>query len=531
MRKMTAISIDLRHLLDFFSRRWKIILTSGFVAVVMAFFALLTLTPRYTATCQVLLEPRKERIFGGDDIFPQLSLDSANIDGQITVLQSISFLRRVVEKEKLTEDPEFGQTPRGGLLSLILGLFRSEETPKIASVKLDGGVPVNVLAAIARFKGSLDVTRVSRTYILAIAVTSENPEKAARLANAVANSFLVDQLDARFEAAKRASTWLAERMQGLQEQLRQSEEAVAAFRKEHNLLATASGENKITISEQQLSELNGKLISARAETAEKRAKYEQAVQVTTRGGNLQAIPDVVHSSVISALRGQQAEASRKEADLSAHYGDQHPMVINTRAERRDIERSISAEVQRILINLKNDFDVAKAREDSLRVSLNQVTGETGQDNGVALRLRELERLNTANKTLFDNFMSRSKLTQEQGELGQREARVISPATKPGSPSFPKKNSFRSDRRRRWRWSWNRGFRRARDAQLRLQLRASVGGKARLSDSGFGSSATREGPPRGEPGSRSGALPRRQAVVPLRRACSFNSRWRADGRRR
>ena len=287
-------------------------------------------------------------------------------------------------------------------------------------------------------RGALEVTRVNRTYILSIAVTSEDPAKATRLANAVADAYVVDQLDARYDAAKRASTWLAERMEGLQDQLRQSEQAVAAFRKEHNLQATSSGDNKITISDQQLSDLNGKLIAARADVAEKRAKYEQAVHVTTHGGNLQAIPDVVRSSVISSLRTQQAEVARKEADLSAHYGDQHPLVINTRAERRDIERSISAEVQRILVNLKNDYDVAKSREDSLQASLDEATGQTGQDNGVAVRLRELERLNTANKTLFDNFLSRTNITREQASFEEREARVISPATKPGAPSFPKK---------------------------------------------------------------------------------------------
>ena len=153
---------------------------------------------------------------------------------------------------------------------------------------------------------------------------------------------------------------------------------------------------------------------------------------------MQAIPDVIHSGVISSLRVQQADVARKEADLSAHYGDQHPLVINTRAERRDLERSISAEVQRILVTLKNDYDVAKSSEELLQASLDQATGRTGQDNGVAVRLRQLERVNTANKTLFDNFLSRTNITREQTAFEEREARVISPATNPGAPSFPKK---------------------------------------------------------------------------------------------
>ena len=431
-------AIDLRQLQDFFWRRWKLILAAAAAVMALAFLVLLTIAPRYTATAQVLLEPRKEKVFGADNILPELNLDSGNIDSQLAVIQSINMLRRVVEKEKLTADAEFGQAPPAGLLSLLLGLFASGDAQQTALAKPDDAIPPDVLRSIGRLRNALEVTRVNRTYILSISVTSADPAKATRLANAVADAYVVDQLDARYDAAKRASTWLADRMEGLQDQLRQSEQAVAAFRKEHNLQATGSGDNKITISDQQLSDLNGKLIAARADVAERRAKYEQAVNVTTHGGNLQAIPDVVRSNVISSLRTQQAEVARKEADLSAHYGDQHPLVINTRAERRDIERSISAEVQRILVNLKNDYDVAKSREDSLQASLYEVTGQTGQDNGVAVRLRELERLNTANKTLFDNFLSRTNITREQASFEEREARVISPATKPSAPSFPKK---------------------------------------------------------------------------------------------
>lgn len=429
-------AVDLRQLQDFLWRRWKLILATALAVMVLTFLVLLTVTPRYTATVQVLLEPRKEKIFGADNILPELDLETANVDSQVSVIQSINLLRRVVEKEKLTEDSEFGQSSRADLLSFIIDLFQSDEVETGAAQKADGAIPPDVLRAIGWLRNALEVQRVNRTYVLAVSVSSEDPVKAARLANAVADSYVVDKLDARYDAAKRASAWLAERMEDLRAQVRQSEEAVAKFRKENNLVATNS-EGKVTISEQQLSELSGKLITARAETAEKRAKYEQAGQVSTRGGNLQAIPDVVRSTVISEMRKQQAEVARKEADLVARYSDQHPLVINARAERRDIDRSIGAEVQRILINLKNDYDVAKTREDSLQASLAQVTGQTGLDNSVGVRLRELERTNTANKTLFDNFLSRAKITQEQSSFEEREARVISPATRPSTPSFPK----------------------------------------------------------------------------------------------
>ena len=413
----------------------SLILATAAVVAAIAFVVVLAITPRYTATAQVLLDPHKEKVFGAESIIPEFSLDSGNVDSQISVIRSINLLRRVVEKTNLIRDPEFGLPAAPGLFNLFKSWSSSgDEKPAAAS---SDAIPPDVLRSIGRLREALEVQRVQRTYVISVAVTSEDAVKAAFLANAIADAYVVDQLNARYDAAKRASVWLAERMESMRAEVRQSEEAVANFRRTHNLLTTNS-ETKLTITEQQLSELNAKLVSARAETAEKRAKYQQAQQIQDQRGNLQAIPDVVRSTVVSQLRAQQSQAASRTAELVARYSDNHPLVINSRAELRDVERSIAAEVARIITNLKNDYDVAKAREDSLQKSIVQMSGADGIDNEISIQLRELERANTANKTLFENFLSRGKLTQEQSTMQEREARVISPASKPGAPSFPKK---------------------------------------------------------------------------------------------
>ena len=79
-------SIDLRLLQDFFARRWKLILVTAVAVAILAFLALLAVTARYTATAQVLLEPRKEKIFGAENILPELNLESGNVDSHISVI-------------------------------------------------------------------------------------------------------------------------------------------------------------------------------------------------------------------------------------------------------------------------------------------------------------------------------------------------------------------------------------------------------------------------------------------------------------
>src|SRR6202049_1495911 len=298
-------AIDLRHVQDFFWRRWKLIVTTAAVVPAVTFVVLLAVTPQYTPTAQVLLRLRKEKILRAGTLVPELSLDTGNVDSQISVIRSTNLLQRVVEKTNLTQDPEFGLPAPPGLFSFLRSLFSASPAPeaKPPAAPTEPIAP-DVLRAIGRLRGALDVQRVQRTYVISIAVTSEDPVKAARLANAIADAFIVDKLDARYEAAKRASLWLTERMDALREQVQQSEQAVADFRRKHNLVPAGS-DAKGTLSEQQLSELNGKLVTARAETAERRAKYLQAQQVQSAGGNLQAIPDVVRSTVISQFRAQQ----------------------------------------------------------------------------------------------------------------------------------------------------------------------------------------------------------------------------------
>src|SRR5207248_801150 len=140
------------------------------------------------------------------------------------------------------------------------------------------------------------------------------PDRAAKLANIVADAYAVEKLDARFEAAKRASAWLSDRLVELRAQLRESEEAVAKFRADNGLMQSAAN---VTLGQQQLSELNGKLVAARTELAEKKARVDLLRSLEEKGGSIQSLPDLPKSEALASLRQQDGAASQKEADLAA----------------------------------------------------------------------------------------------------------------------------------------------------------------------------------------------------------------------
>ncbi|MEG6508888.1 polysaccharide biosynthesis tyrosine autokinase [Methyloligella sp. 2.7D] len=422
--------LDIREVYDFFLRRWRFIAGTTGIVLLLALVVISSIPARYTAAAQILLDPPERSALGGQSALSDIALDTAMVDSQVALIKSHSLLRRVVEKETLIDDPEFGSS--AGKPGFFASLFSSADEK--ADPSRDRMAQV---ASTGKLANAVDVARQGRTYILKIAVTSKSPKRAADLANAVADAYIVDQLEASYEAAKRSSAWLNERLQTIREQLRKSERAVETFRTEHHLVATNTG----TINEQQLSEINAKLVSARAEAAESRAKWEQANRLLEGGGKLDSVPDVVKSPVIASLRQQEAEVSAREADLVTKYGDRHPLVVNVRAEQAAIRNQIDAEVHRIIDNLKNNYEVARSREQSLQQSLRELTGETGLDNASSIRLRELEREAAANKTLYEQFLSRAKVTEEEKSYQAQGSRIISAATPPGGPSYPNKRLF------------------------------------------------------------------------------------------
>src|SRR6185312_9775422 len=354
---------DLVETLSFIWRQWKFVLGITAVTVLVGTIFLLHETPFFTATCQVLLDRQREKPPGGDAIITEATLDVAMLEGQMAVLQSTVFLRRVVEKEHLASATAANAPPRGSsYIDSVLSLFHllgdgsvaaeaDSHEPPAANFGPDA-IPDNEMRAIQTLKGELKVSRVAQQgYVLGIAVTTPDPVRSARLANAIADAYLVDKLDTRYEAAKRASAWLSDRLTKLREQVQDSEEAVANFRAEHGLVQSGG----VTLNQQQLSDLNVKLIDAKADLAQKKSRVDLLAAIEAKGGSLQNVPDIANGGALPALRQQLSNLSTQEADLLARYNASYPLVVNIRAQKRDIERSIAAETQRLAASLRNEY--------------------------------------------------------------------------------------------------------------------------------------------------------------------------------
>jgi polysaccharide biosynthesis transport protein len=433
---------DLREYVNFLWRQWVFIAAITALAVVVAFVYLARATPLYTSTAQILLDPRREKAMGADAILADFELgDASAVESQLAIIKSDVLLRRVVIKQRLVpsapaapeqeEQPQQQQPQQRPWYSRFWGGSK-RAAPSEAEL---------VQGVVGGLRSALTVNRGGQAYVLNVSVTSPDPAKAAELSNAIADAYVLDKLDARFEAAKRASAWLSDRLVELRQQLRDSEEAVATFRTEHGMVRT--GTANVTLSEQQMGELNSKLIAARADAAEKKTRVDFLAEVAAGKKTIDSLPDSLQSSPQATgmmnLRQRLAEVSQREADLMTRYSSRHPAVANVQAQKRDIEASIKAETQRMIETVNGEYKLAKAREEATERAVREAAGGGDLDGQAAIRLRELERTAAVNKSLFEDFLQRAKITEEQSTFQARDARVITPAQPPGHPSYPRTN--------------------------------------------------------------------------------------------
>jgi succinoglycan biosynthesis transport protein ExoP len=415
-----AESVSLRSVTARLMRGAATIGTFGVLAAVAAVGYLALIPPRYEAQTEILLDPRRLQVVQNDVTPRSESNESAIslVESQLRVVQSEHVLRTVVERLRLDADPEF---VGGGLVDDIRELFAT------------GPGEHATVRALRRLQRVVIAQRASRSYVIVVNARSEDPLKAARIADTTANVYLETEVKARSDFAKRASGSMVSRLKELADAVRDAEARVEEFKKANNL----TGAGNRLVSDQQLEEMNIRLITARNHTVEQRARLEQIERMVSSGGSPDAIAEAVQSTAIAQLRAQYADIVRREGSALALLGARHPDVQIAREQRKQQLVLIADELKRITEAARNDFARARASEEKLAVELEVLkrTAEVSRDSSV--RLRELERQSEANRAIYEAFLVRAKELGEQGGVDTSSSRVIAEALAPNRPSTPR----------------------------------------------------------------------------------------------
>lgn len=418
----TLLQVLRRH------QRWVVgsILVAGLLALVLGF----TLTPLYKAELLLLLDPRSTPMAMFEDAAAHgLPLEPASVRTEMEIIQSPELIGRVIDQLHLLEQPDFQQALRQP--AWLETMQRSVAGSAPANAEPNNPERTLRMKAIHFISRHLNVGNDGRNYTIKISVTAADPVRAAAIANAFGAAYLADQLQAKYQVTERAAAWLNDRLRGLQKAAEEDERAVQTFRAEKNL--THVGDRNLT--DQAMLEINSQWVAAKAQLAQAEARLRAAQDANSSD---HAVSDVLNSPLIQRLQEQESTVRRSVADLSSRYGEQHPRLIDARAQLTNITQKINEEVGKIIEALANEVTVARAKESSLAQALKGAQNKNTSHGFEEVTLHQLEREAEASRLVYEHFLTRYKQTSEAKSLAENDARIVSPAQIPVEPYFPNK---------------------------------------------------------------------------------------------
>ncbi len=409
-------------------RGWIIVPTV--LAAVLSLTAVNLVTPRYKSEARILIDGR-ENVFlrpNGERNEERTALDAEAVTSQVQLLLSRDLAREIIKKNKLAERPEFdtvlqGLSPVKSLLALF-GIGRDPFSLTPEERVLD--------AYFDRFAAYA----VDKSRVIVIEFQSRDPELAARVANSIAEGYLVLQQGARQDQAKSASQWLSGEIDNLRKKVAEAESRVEDFRSKSSLFV---GTNNTTLSNQQMGELNTQLNNARALKSDAESKARLIREMLQSGKPIEA-SEVLNSELTRRLSEQRVTLRAQLAEQSSTLLDNHPRIKELKAQLADLDRQLREEASKISRSLDNDARIASGRVEGLSTSLEQLKKQATSTNGNDVQLRALEREAKAQRDLLESYLAkyREANTRENIDAAPADGRVISRATVSNTPAYPKK---------------------------------------------------------------------------------------------
>ncbi|MGH6710723.1 MAG: AAA family ATPase [Bradyrhizobium sp.] len=420
-------TLTVERAVDIVRRQWPLIASFVAGALALVVIYLLVATPMFTANARILMDTRQTQVLDKDSAINSALIDTGFVDSQVEIIGSEDLIQSVVRRLRLTEDPEFnGSDP--GMLAIIIGkaltMFGSDGPPSKERIER---------VAVEAVQKNLKVERVLTTYVLSLNFRSKNAEKAAQIANAIADTYIVGALEAKYQSTKRAGEWLQQRSAELREQASASDRAVQTFKTENNIVGTSRG----LMSEQQLSDVNTQLIQARASTAEAKARLDRIEAISDKDLAQPTVTDALNNSVITRLRAQYLDLAGQYADWSTRYGKAHQASVNLANRMEELRKAVADEVRRIADAYRSDYAIAKSRESSLEENMKGLVAQAGNTSQAQVKLRDLESAADTYRNLYNNFLEKLQHATQNQSFPISEARIIGTAVKPDKKSSPK----------------------------------------------------------------------------------------------
>jgi uncharacterized protein involved in exopolysaccharide biosynthesis/Mrp family chromosome partitioning ATPase len=422
--------LDLRAIGQALNRRRSWIILPTLLALVLSLAAVNLIPPRYKSEARILIDGR-ENVFlrpNGERDDQRNSVDPEAVTSQVQLLLSRDLAREIIKKNKLAELPEFDPVLQGlSPVKSLLALFGIGRDPFSLTPE------ERVLDA---YFDRLTAYAVDKSRVVVIEFQSRDPDLAAKVANSIAENYLVLQQNARQEQAKAAGQWLSGEIDSLRKKVADAESRVEDFRSKSSLFV---GTNNTTLSNQQMGELNTQLNNARALKSDAESKAKLIREMLQSGKPIEA-SEILNSELTRRLSEQRVTLRAQLAEQSSTLLDNHPRIKELKAQLADIDRQIREEASKLSRSFENDSRIAAGRVESLSASLEQSKKQATSTNGQDVQLRALEREAKSQRDLLESYLAkyREATARENIDAAPADGRIISRALVSNTPAFPKK---------------------------------------------------------------------------------------------
>jgi len=251
----------------------------------------------------------------------------------------------------------------------------------------------------------------------------------------VAGAYVKYNLDLKLKGARDALAWLNEQMAELKAKVQESSTALQNYRVKAGILGL---EEQRKITAQKIMDFNKAYLEAQAQRLSIEAKLNELRRIARDRSGAQTIFTVADNPLIQKLKEELADLEVERSKLLKTFREKHPEVVKIDAKIQQLREKIDAEIQTMLRGVQTEYQVARAREETLLANVNQLRRE-GQDlNEKEIQYLTLQRETESNQQLYEAVLKRLKETGISGGLETNNVRIVQEATVPSLPIRPRK---------------------------------------------------------------------------------------------
>ncbi len=411
---MEEREIHLRDYLRVISKRRYTVYTFFTIVFIVVLIGTLSSTPVYKASAKVLIE----RVEGYNLSMMNpyyTSYDPEFYETQYQLIKSSSTAQKVVKMLALESTYE----------SYFKGRQISASGEKSRA---------DILADIV--SGGITVSPVKNSKIVNISFMSSNPQFAALVTNSVARAYIEELLDMRMSVSRYSIEWMAKKAEEEKAKLEKSEMALQEYMKANNIVTL---QDRVTLTPEKLSEVNTQLTRAETKRKELESLYRTVMKISANPKNAESFSVIASEPTIQSLRNQILKAEQNAEELSKKYGKKHPAMMKAEEELKGLQQKRDQEISRVISSIKNEYELAKSNEASLRNMMSSTKAEAINLNEKFIQYGVLTRDVETNKQLYDALMKKMKEQSVTEEIRTVNVWVVEKAEKPTSPVKPRKS--------------------------------------------------------------------------------------------